>query len=308
MTIALICPEKAPTPWLTAFAEQAPDINIEVWPNISNNDAITLALCWQQPTGSLLEFSHLNVICSMGAGIDHLLNDKKMPANIPVTRIIDPNLATSMFEYLLTAVTDHMSALNKYRQQQAQGNWQWQRQVPFSKTHIGILGLGQLGSHCASKFAQLGFQVSGWSTSKKDIDQVTTYSQDEFDDFIKVPDVLICLLPLTDATRGILNKSLFNQLKSGCYLINVARGGHLVEADFIEGLERKQLSGACLDVFEQEPLPASHPFWQLSNVTITPHCSSLTRPRSVAKQIIENYHRGNNHEALINVVDISRQY
>lgn len=308
MTIALICPDKDPTPWINAFAIQAPNINVEIWPNIKDKNQIHLALCWNQPTGSLLRFPNLKAICSMGAGIDHLLNDNQLPTNIPVTRIIDLDLAKSMFNYLLTAVIDHISALPNYRRQQAEKNWQWTRQRPFNKTKIGILGLGQIGSYCALEFAKLGFIVAGVSESKKQLEKVSSYTSNQIETFLSQADILICLLPLTDKTRGILNIDTFNKMNKGSYLINVARGDHVIDEDLISAINNGQLSGACLDVFKHEPLPNNHPFWQNPNITITPHCSSLTRPRTAAKQIIKNYQLAHEGLPLKNLVDINRQY
>ena len=308
MTIALICPEKDPTPWLNAFNAVAPEIDVVVWPNIPEPKNVTFALCWAHPVGSLLPFTNLKGISSLGAGVDHLLADKHLPLNIPVSRIVDPNLAQGMFNYLLTAVLDHLSAFNKYREQQKEACWQWHRQVPFSKTNIGIMGLGQLGEFSALNFAQLGFNVHGYSSSLKTLNNVTTYGANQLDNFLNKTDILICLLPLTELTKGILNAHLFNTLPKGSYLINVARGGHLIEEDLLVALKSKQLLGACLDVFNQEPLGKEHAFWQSENITITPHCSSLTRPKSVVSQIVTNYVLANKGMALNNQVDLSKQY
>ncbi|WP_371375228.1 2-hydroxyacid dehydrogenase [Thalassotalea aquiviva] len=308
MTIALICPDKNPSPWLKAFAQVAPEINVEVWPNIHSPEKVTLALCWQQPEGSLLAFKNLKVICSMGAGVDHLLKDKLLPPELPITRIVDEDLSQGMFEYLLYAVTERLSVRSAYQAQQRQAIWQWQRQTPFAKCHIGFLGLGEIGAYCAQKFASLGFKVSGWSQSEKHIQGVHSYTRDQLNDFVAKPDILVCLLPLTKKTIGILNAKMFNHVKPGCYLINVARGHHLNEADLLTALAQKKLSGACLDVFQQEPLAPEHPFWHHPDISITPHCSSLTRPKSVVQQIRQHYYASQQNYPLNHLVNVMKQY
>lgn len=306
MTIALICSAKDPNPWLKAFHARAPEIDVVVWPDIPDPSKVTFALCWAQPEGSLLAFKNLKAISSLGAGIDHLLADKQLPMHIPVSRIVAPNLAQGMFDYLLTAALDNISVLPKYRVQQKASAWQ--RQVPFAKTNIGIMGLGQIDAFCAVKFAQLGFKVKGYSYHPKTLANITTYTHEQLAPFLTKTDILICLLPLTQQTTGILNAKLFDKLPQGSYVINVARGGHLIEDDLLVALKRKQLSGACLDVFNQEPLAKNHPFWQENTITITPHCSSLTHPKSVVEQLINNYYMANNNKPLHHQVNLHKQY
>ena len=171
------------------------------------------------------------------------------------------------------------------------------------------MGLGQLGADAAKKLYQLGFQVTGWSRTPKKVDGVQSFAGDgALNDFLSLANVLICLLPLTPATKGILNYKTFEKLPAGSYLINVARGAHLVEQDLLEALETGRISGACLDVFQVEPLPVGHPFWNHPKIIITPHISSLTYPKAVVPQIVENYHRTKLGKPLLNQVDIERGY
>jgi glyoxylate/hydroxypyruvate reductase A len=171
------------------------------------------------------------------------------------------------------------------------------------------MGLGQLGADAAVKLVTMGFEVAGWSRTPKDINGVVSYAGDEaLDDFLSISNILICTLPLTPDTEGILNSGTFKKLPAGAYVINVARGKHLIEEDLLKALDSGHISGACLDVFQVEPLPENHPFWSRPNITITPHISSLTDPKAVMPQIIENYHRIKSGKPLINVIDVTRGY
>jgi glyoxylate/hydroxypyruvate reductase A len=174
---------------------------------------------------------------------------------------------------------------------------------------IGIMGLGQLGKDAAKKLAYLGFPVSGWSQTPKDIEGVTCLAGDDaLDHFLSQTRILICMLPLTPKTKGILSQKTFAKLPAGAYLINIARGRHLIEKDLLTALDSGHLAGACLDVFEVEPLPEDHPFWSHPKIFITPHISSLTYPKTVAPQIIENYRRTITGNPLLHVVDVERGY
>ena len=174
---------------------------------------------------------------------------------------------------------------------------------------IGIMGLGQLGADAAQKLSALGFKVAGWSRRPKDIAGVNSFNgQAELVEFLSGSQILICLLPLTAETTGILNRRTFEHLPPGAYVINVARGQHLNEKDLMAALDSGQLSGACLDVFEVEPLPPDHPFWRHPQIKVTPHISSLTFSKAVAPQIIENYRRSQTGKPLLNAVDLERGY
>lgn len=310
MAISIICMDKEVQPWLKAFAEQAPELDVRVWPDDGDRAEVTFALCWKHPQGVLRQYPNLKCISSMGAGIDHLLNDTDFPGGVPVVRLVDPNLASAMFEYVNAAVMYFQRAFDVYRIRQQQALWQQNQPKSNGQTTIGIMGLGQLGSHVGAQLADLGFHVVGWSRAGKSVKGIEGYAGDEgLTAFLAQSEILVCLLPLTEQTRGILNAELFSQLPKGACVINVARGEHLVEQDLIQGLDNKQLRGACLDVFSQEPLPQDHPFWQRQDVIVTPHCSSITLPSSVVEQIVENYLAVTQQDrVLVNQVDIQRGY
>lgn len=309
MSIIIICPTRNPQPWITALTFIDPSIDIQIWPSDEPKSDVTFALCWQQPEGILNDYPNLKCICSMGAGVDHLLNDRQLPANVPIIRLVDPALNQSMFEYISSAAFFYLRNTALYQTQQLKKKWLRHPSKTLSKTTIGIMGLGQIGKFCAIKLSELGFTVKGWSKTSKTIDGVNTYAGNEqLTDFTKDISILVCLLPLTNELKGVLNLKLFQSLPQGGCLINVARGEHLVESDLLKALSSKHLDSAFLDVFIEEPLPQEHPFWSQSKIQITPHCSSVTEPQSVAEQIINNYQLMKASKKLINLVDINKGY
>lgn len=309
MTITIISSDKEPEPWITALKEVDSDLDVRVFPHEKQKADIKFALCWKHPEGVLRDYPNLRCISSMGAGVDGLLNDPFLPKHLPVVRLVDPLLAQSMFEYICTAVMYYFREFDVYQTQQMRSHWHQNSPKSMDKTTIGIMGLGQLGGYSAEKLSKMGFNVIGWSRSEKSIANVKAYvGENQLGQFISQTNILICLLPLTARTSGILNLELFDQLPQGSYLINVARGEHLVEEDLITALNKGQLRGACLDVFQQEPLPANHPFWMHKQIIVTPHCSSITNPRSVAPQIVQNYRRMQRGKPLLNQVSVLQGY
>jgi glyoxylate/hydroxypyruvate reductase A len=309
MTISIICTNKNPLPWVEALKQVDASLDVQIWPNEHNKEEVEFALCWKQPEGVLRDYPNLKCICSMGAGIDHLLDDPFFPKNIPVVRIIDPNLAQSMFEYIGAVIMRHFRDLDVYQKQQRDLIWQQQPPKMMSNTTIGMMGLGQLGGYAAVKLSKMGFNLIGWSSSPKYIEGVTAYvGNEQLDRFLSQADILVCLLPLTAQTQAILNLENMKKLPKGAFLVNVARGDHLVDEDLLIALQEGHISGACLDVFREEPLPKSHPFWSEDSVLMTPHSSSITNPISVAPQIVHNYRLMKSGQALLNQVDLQRGY
>jgi glyoxylate/hydroxypyruvate reductase A len=305
----IIAPGTKVNSWVKHLSRLEPGIDIRVWPDTGDVDEIDFALSWQHPAGEFKKYRYLKCIASLGAGVDHLLADPDLPAAVPVTRVVDDSMAQSMSEYVVLAVLNYCRQFDVYRADQAQRKWQPRIPLLAADMRIGIMGLGQLGKDTAGKLVALGFAVSGWRKTFKTIDGVDCFAGAEaLDDFLSRTRILICMLPLTPQTRGILNKKTFDRLPTGAYLINVARGAHLIEDDLLAALNSDQLSGACLDVFETEPLPADHPFWAHPKITVTPHISSITFSREVAPQIIENYRRSQSGQPLLNVVDPRRGY
>ena len=248
MAITIISTIKDPEPWVFALKEVDSSLDVQVWPNERQKADIEFALCWKHPEGVLRDYPNLKCISSMGAGVDHLLNDIFFPKHLPVVRLVDPLLAQSMFEYICAAVMYYSREFDVYQTQQRQSYWCQHRPRSITEVTIGIMGLGKLGGYSADKLLKMGFNVIGWSCSPKSIAGVKAYmGENQLGQFLSQTDILICLLPLTDQTYGILNLECFKQLPKGSYLVNVARGEHLVEEDLITALNEDRLRGACLD-------------------------------------------------------------
>ena len=309
MPLSLICPTKDPAPWVAAIREIAPEIDLRIWPDDGNKADITFALVWAQPQGIFSQYPNLRVISSMGAGVDNLLQDTSIPEQVTVVRMVDPRLVGQMGDYVLAAVLNHVRQFPDYGQCQQRQQWQPLQPRNVDEVTVGIMGIGQIGSAVATRLSQVGFQVLGWSRSPKTLANVRVFvGQQQLADFLAASKILVCLLPLTTETENILSAATLKQLPQGAYVINVARGNHLVETDLLSLLNNNRLAGACLDVFRQEPLPQGHPFWSHPKITITPHVASLTDPASVAPQIVDNYRRMLTGQPLLNQVDTQRGY
>ena len=308
MALLLIRNDKNYTPWIDALKKADSSINVVTPKTVENPEEVTMAVTWKAPQRSFAKYTNLKVIGSMGAGVDHLFDDPSLPKNISLTRVVDDKLASDMQEFVSALCLNHIRNLKEYAALQAQAEWKPTSYKRAKDVTVGILGFGTLGQAVGNMLSTIGFKVTGWSHSKKDVEQITSYSQNELDRFLAEAEILVCLLPLTDKTEGILNTELFSKLPKGAYLINVARGGHLVETDLIEALDNGQLSGAALDVFHTEPLPQDHLFWNRNDITITPHIASMSNAASVSAQIAENYKRLQNGDELMNTVSIDKGY
>ncbi|HAK45882.1 MAG TPA: glyoxylate/hydroxypyruvate reductase A, partial [Spirochaeta sp.] len=292
MSLVIISKKSNQGIWEKALKSLDPELDVSIYPDDINREEVDFALVWHPPLGVFNEYPNLKCIASTGAGVDHILKDPDLPKDVVLTRVVDPLLTQDMTSYLLAQVMCHTRNVSHYKLLQTKNEWQPKRYHDKTKITIGIMGYGELGRDAGEKFKSLGFNVIGWANSAKNIDGIKIFvGDDEFSGFLNKSDILICLLPLTPATLNILNRKTFSQLPKGAFIINVARGEHLVVDDLIEAIDTGQLSGACLDVFRQEPLPKEHLFWRHPRVTVTPHIASITSPESVAPQIIENYRR-----------------
>ena len=275
--------------------------------NVQNPDEVEFAVVWNHPEGLLLNYPNLKAISSYGHGADGLLADNKLPVGIPLVRLADVTMAVWMSEYLLAVVLLKRRQLLEHAANQEFVEWGIAARHPGNQ--IGILGLGYLGKAAAKVFLNMGFHVSGWSRTIKQVNGVSCFFGIEgLTEMLNKTDYLINLLPLTKETYDLLNTKTLSQLKRGAYLINVGRGQTLVDEDLIPLLEEGQLSGACLDVFRTEPLPEEHPFRKHKKILVTPHNSSSTLPESVAPQILENYKRAISGTQLLNLVDLAHGY
>ena len=309
MSILIVSPGKNLDRWVEALKEADPSVPVYLPEQVKDPADITFALAWNHPPGFFRQFTNLRAISSFGAGVDHLVKDQQIPASVAITRIIDPLLSSDMAEFALSVVLKHMRGLTRYCRYQAENQWKKHRYLRIKNVRVGIMGTGMIGHHVANYLLKAGFKVDGWGrTPGRDAAYTKYHGNDQLGDFLKGCQILICLLPLTSATNGIINKHLLRKLPLGAHVINLGRGAHVVDKDLIQCIDEGHLSGAHLDVFDPEPLPEDHPFWEHPIIDITPHVASLTDPHSVAMQVMENYQRLQKGEPLINTVSRDLEY
>lgn len=309
MPIVIVSDFANPEPWINALKKADTEVEVHILEQVKDRSKVEFALAWNHPPGIFKEFPALKTISSLGAGVDHLLKDPDIPAQINIVRIIDPQLSQDMFEFALAVIMSRLKNLHHFRENQLQKVWKKKRYLRMDQVMIGIMGTGVIGHHVASNLQRVGFSVSAWSRSEGQPTAYKKYSGGkQLENFLQNTDILICLLPLTPDTKGILNKKHLGMLPKGAWVVNLGRGGHVMEPDLIEMLDNGHLAGANLDVFAEEPLPEEHPFWGHPKIFITPHIASLTDPESVAPQIIENYRRTMQNEPLLNLVDRKKGY
>lgn len=291
MSLLLVAKNRDMTPYREAIHNVDSNIDVEIWPKVADRSRVQFAVAWRHPAGIFDSYPNLKAISSLGAGVDHLFGDDSIPEQIRFTRVIIPSLAEQMADYVLTAVLNLFRRTELYIDQQRKGVWNAELPLRKDEITIGVMGLGELGRESAGRLAMNGFMVKGWSRSKKELNGIRTFSEDQLDQFLESSNVLVCLLPLTPETDGIIDLDLIKRLREPAYLINAARGKHLVEEDLIYGLDTDLITHATLDVFDNEPLPENHPFWGRDKITITPHTASVSDPQEAAELIVENYKR-----------------
>jgi glyoxylate/hydroxypyruvate reductase A len=255
--------------------------------------SIHYAAVWKPEPGLLARLPNLKVIFNLGAGVDALLGDSTLP-DVPVCRIVNPDLTARMTEYVVLQCLMHLRQVEAYRLLQAQSRWEPIDQPAAHDVRVGIMGMGVLGQDSAEVLKRLGFRVAGWSRTAKAMPGVETFAGEaQLDAFLARTDILVVLLPLTPETRGILNRDLFGKLArdgvlGGPVLVNAGRGGLQVEADILAALDNGTLKAASLDVFETEPLPASSPLWKHPNVILTPHVAADSTPEALVEVVLAN--------------------
>ncbi len=298
----------APEPLLAALAKMMPEREVRVFPDIEPSADIEYALVYAPPPGLLASLPNLKAIFSLWAGIDHMASDPELPP-LPVIRMVERSMTATMTAHVVQQVLGLHTQAATYRAQQAERHWEQREQTAPMDRRVGILGLGSLGRDAAEKLTGLRFDVAGWSRSPKEIEDISCYHGDEgLVEFLARTDILVCLLPLTAATEGILNAEHFAQLPRGASIVNCARGGHLVEADLLDALGTGQLDGAALDVFNEEPLPEDHPFWGHPKIVVTPHIAAFSVPETAVESVVANIERIERGEPPHYVVDFGRGY
>jgi glyoxylate/hydroxypyruvate reductase A len=271
---------------------------------------IDYVVAFRPPPGFLKTLPNLKAIFSLGAGVDGFLKDPEFPRSVPLVRFVDVTLAREMAQYVVM----HTLLIHRHQRHfdEGQKKKEWRQMMlprPSADTRVGVLGLGEIGSVTAERLAMFDFAVSGWSRTRKSVPGVKSFAgEEELAAFLGQCDIMTCLLPLTPQTRGIMNAELFARLPKDAWVINVARGQHLVEADLIAALDSGHLAGAVLDVFETEPLPPDNPLWTHPKVTVTPHIAAISAPEAAVRYIVDGIARAERGEALKDVVDLGKGY
>jgi glyoxylate/hydroxypyruvate reductase len=301
-------------PWRRRLEALLPSHSIATLDEPFDRAAIRYALSWRHPPGALANLPKLQAIFSLGAGVDHLFADPALPDR-PIVRVVDPDLTSRMSEWVVMHALIHLRQLRRYERQQRERTWADDDAQPkAAEIEVGVLGLGVLGADAATKLGALGFSVAGWSASEKSLPGVACFhGRDGLERLLAQTDMLVALLPLTEATRGMIDASLLGKLRQGGrlggpILINAGRGGLQVEADILAALDSGRLKGASLDVFEREPLPKDSRLWTHPAVYVSPHNAAVSTPEATAAFVareIEAHERG---EPPRHVVDRRRGY
>ena len=313
MKILFYMPHSDAAAWLHDFAHALPEADLREW-QPGDTDPADFAVVWRPPREMLAGRDGLRAIFNLGAGVDAILGlEHEQPGTLPrsaqLIRLEDTGMALQMAEYVTHAVLRYLRRFDEYQTLQNERRWEVLDPHPRETFTVGVLGLGVLGTHVAQAVAAFGMPVRGYSRSARQIDGVTTFAgESQFDAFLDGVKVLVNLLPHTPDTGDVLNTRTFSKLAKGAYLINVARGGHLVEQDLLEALASGQVAAATLDVFREEPLPPDHPFWQEPRITITPHISALTLREESVAQVARKMTALMRGETVSGVVDIERGY
>jgi glyoxylate/hydroxypyruvate reductase A len=306
MKLLFCCAGTKPEPWIAGLRAALPAADVAVWE--PGAPAADYAVVWAPPQAFLDEQPGLRAVFNIGAGVDALLK-LRLPPTARVVRLDDAGMSVQMAEYVCHAVIRHFREFDGYEADVRQGRWSYRKPRSRADFAVGVMGLGVLGSRVAQALRVFEFPVNGWSRSPKALDGVRGFSGREgFNDFLAASRVLVNLLPLTPDTQDILNRDTLSRLQPGGYVINVARGAHLVDEDLLALLDEGHLAGATLDVFRTEPLPAGHPFWTHPRITVTPHTSARTlRDESIA-QIAGKIRALEQGEPIAGIVDPVRGY
>ncbi|MBI3283317.1 MAG: glyoxylate/hydroxypyruvate reductase A [Burkholderiales bacterium] len=295
--------------WLQALKQTLPQAKVRIWQEGDDAPA-DYAIVWKPPVAMLRGRSALKAIFSRGAGVDGILQlGADLPAGVPVLRLSDAGMGVQMAEYVTHAVLRYFRRFDEYQLLERDACWRFLPPRQREDFSIGVLGLGVLGQRIVAALQHFGFPVNGWSRTQKTVDGVTCYAgREQLAAFMQASKVVVCILPLTADTQGILDRVSLGQLPQGAYLINVARGAHLVEDDLLALVQSGQIAGATLDVFAQEPLPRQHPFWREPRITLTPHIAAMTMVGESVAQIAQRIQVLEQGLPVDGVVDIKRGY
>lgn len=309
MTILFHSPIHDPDLWIDALQPALPGEDIRPLAEIGDKAGVDAAIVLAPPRGLLASLPNLKFVQNLGAGVDGLLNDPSYPRHLPLARMVDDGLANKMAEYVVLHALRYHRQVEAMQFNQRNKVWRWLPPVDASERCIGIMGMGELGMAAAKRLRGFGFQVVSWSRRLKAIDGVASFhGEDQLEGFLRHCQMLVCLLPLTPETNGIINRRTLSLLPRGAYVINAGRGGHVVEHDLLHALDNDYIAGATLDVFAEEPLRQDHPFWVHPKVTVTPHNAADVIPSRVAPYVAENIQRLRDGRPLLRLVDMTRGY
>ena len=294
--------------WQQWLAQHAPDIQLHLWPEIGDPQEIEVLIAWQPPETLMETFPNLKVLLSVGAGADQF-DLAALPPDLPVVRMIEPGLTQGMVEYVTFAVLGLHRDMVRYLRQQREEKWLAHSVKPAATRRVGVMGLGELGQAALRQLASFGFDCAGWSRTPRELDGVECFhGAAQLGAFLARSDILVCLLPLTAETRGLLNRDLFSQLPRGAALVQAGRGAQLSHQDLLDALDSGQLGAAVIDVTDPEPLPPAHPFWRHPAIWLTPHIASQTQNESAVAALLENLRRYQRGEPMVGLIDRARGY
>ena len=307
MKILLLPPRDEAGEWRAAVVAALPDATIFVWPDAPRSP--DYALVWKPPAELFARARSARAIFNLGAGVEALLAVPTLPDDVPVIRLEDAGMAVQMAEYVTLAVLRAYREADAYVVQQREGRWQPRTRIAKSAFGVGFLGFGVLGQAVASALAPFGFPIRAWSRGRKAFPGVESFAgRAELRTFLATSQVLACLLPSTAETTSLLDRAALEALPSGAHLVNVARGGIVVDDDLIMLLDRGHLASATLDVFREEPLPSGHPFWHHPRITVTPHTSAVTQVKDSVAQVAAKIQALERGEPVTGIVDRARGY
>ncbi|NHN85478.1 glyoxylate/hydroxypyruvate reductase A [Acetobacter musti] len=294
--------------WKRVITAGLPEETVEIWPDVADPEAVEFLAAWTMPDDLITLYPNLKVLFSVGAGVDQL-DLSRVPAGVQVVRMIEPGLTEGMVSYARYAVTTIHRGMLRYIAQQRTATWKAWPYPPASEVTVGVMGLGELGLPVAQDLLGAGYACRGWARSRREVDGIETFAgEGELDAFLSETTILICLLPLTPATAGILSASLFDRLPDGAGLVHCGRGGQLVTADLIAALDRGRIGAAVIDVTEPEPLPPESALWSHPNVLITPHIASMTQAETSARSLVDNIARYRSGRAMRGAIDLTVGY
>lgn len=298
----------SPNEWRTALATEFADFRFSAGDEVVDPETVDVALVWTLPEAGMAQFTGLRAILSLGAGIDQL-DRRRLPAAVPLARLVDSSLTRMMVDYARLAVYRHHRKFHLFEQRSRERRWIYMPPTLTSATSVGILGLGELGREIARTLRIEGFKVQGWSRTPKSLNGIETYTgRAGLIAMLPGCDIVLNVLPLTEETRHLLSQDSFKHFKKGCCLINMGRGAHVVDADLIAALDAGVLEAATLDVFAVEPLPDTHPFWNHPQILVTAHAGGTSIPQMAVVNIAANIRRALAGEQLSQCVDMKRGY